>query len=41
MRAFLNKGRFQDLLARMPLYVILNPMAPLMGAAAYGLGRMR
>ena len=41
MSAFLNKGRFQNLLQRMPVYVILNPMAPLMGVAAYGLERMR
>ncbi|MBN1580890.1 MAG: glucokinase [Anaerolineae bacterium] len=40
MSAFLNKGRFQNLLKRMPVYVILNPMAPLMGVAAYGLERM-
>jgi glucokinase len=40
MDAFLNKGRFKGLLARMPVYVILNPRAPLMGAAAYGLEQM-
>jgi glucokinase len=37
MRAFCNKGRFDELLARVPVYVILNPRAPLLGAAAYGL----
>jgi glucokinase len=35
--AFCNKGRFEELLARVPVYVILNPRAPLLGAAAYGL----
>jgi glucokinase len=37
MRAFLSKGRFEEFLARVPVYVILNPRAPLLGAAAYGL----
>jgi glucokinase len=36
MRAFLNKGRFSDLLARMPVHVILNPKAALLGAACHG-----
>lgn len=37
MQAFLRKGRFADLLRRVPVRVILNPKAALMGAAAYGL----
>lgn len=37
MEAFLRKGRFADLLRRVPVRVILNPKAALMGAAAYGL----
>lgn len=37
MRAFLRKGRFAGLLKRMPVRVILNAKAGLMGAAAYGL----
>ncbi len=37
MEAFLRKGRFAELLRRVPVRVILNPQAALMGAAAYGL----
>ncbi|MBZ0303460.1 MAG: glucokinase [Anaerolineae bacterium] len=37
MHAFLRKGRFANLLGRMPVKVILNPKAALMGAATYGL----
>jgi len=37
MRAFLNKGRFTDIVERMPVHVILNPKAALLGAASYGL----
>jgi glucokinase len=36
-RAFLHKGRFNRLLENMPVYVIMNPKAALLGAAAYGL----
>ncbi len=36
-RAFLNKGRFARLLENVPVYVIMNPKAALLGAAAYGL----
>jgi len=32
-----NKGRFQDLISQMPVKVILNPKAGLLGAAAVGL----
>ena len=37
MGAFLRKGRFSTLLERVPVQVILNPKAGLIGAAAYGL----
>jgi glucokinase len=37
MEAFTHKGRFSDLLSRVPVYVILNPKAALLGAACYGL----
>jgi glucokinase len=36
-RAFQSKGRLSELMARIPVYVILNPKAALMGAACYGL----
>ncbi len=36
--AFLRKGRMRDLVARIPVYVITNPKAALLGAAAVGLG---
>lgn len=34
--AFHNKGRFADLLARVPVHIILNPQAGLLGAALRG-----
>ena len=37
MEAFRNKGRFSDLLARVPVKVILNAKIALLGAAWYGL----
>jgi glucokinase len=37
MQAFLNKGRFADILERIPVHMILNPKAALLGAASYGL----
>jgi glucokinase len=37
MAAFVHKGRFSDMLAQVPVYVILNPRTALLGAAAYGL----
>lgn len=37
MQAFLDKGRFADLLRKVPVHVILNPKVALMGAAGYGL----
>ena len=38
MNAFRRKGRMSDLLARVPVYVILNPKVALLGAACHGLG---
>jgi glucokinase len=38
MQAFLDKGRMSSLLSRMPVHVILNPKAALLGAACLGLG---
>lgn len=34
MRAFTNKGRFSELMTRIPVHVILNPKSALFGAAA-------
>ena len=34
MRAFLDKGRMSDLLARLPVAVVLNPRIALLGARA-------
>ena len=39
IRAFKNKGRFSDLLASIPVQVILNPKVGLIGTAAYGFDR--
>jgi glucokinase len=33
MRAFVDKGRLSPLLARVPVYVILNDQAALLGAS--------
>jgi len=38
MAAFVNKGRFADILAQTPVYVILKADTALLGAACYGLG---
>jgi glucokinase len=35
--AFINKGRFRDLLTTIPVYIILQSNAALLGAAHYGL----
>jgi glucokinase len=32
MRAFTSKGRFSDLLATMPVHVVMNPLVGLYGA---------
>lgn len=39
LEAFQHKGRFAELLARIPLHVILNRKVALLGAAQYGLHR--
>lgn len=38
--AFTSKGRFADLLARMPVHIICNPGAALLGAAGFGLEQL-
>jgi len=38
LEAFRRKGRFADLLSRIPVRVILNPKAALLGVACHGLG---
>lgn len=37
LKSFLNKGRFSKYLTSVPVYIILNPEAALIGAACYGL----
>jgi glucokinase len=37
MQAFLNKGRLSNLLAKVPVHIILNPKIALIGAAFHGL----
>jgi glucokinase len=39
LHRFTNKGRFAELLRDVPVRVILNPDAALIGAACYGLGK--
>jgi len=39
MQAFLHKGRLASVLRKMPVHVILNRKAALLGAAYYGLDR--
>ena len=36
--ALVNKGRFAEMLAQIPVYVILNEKTALLGSAGYGLG---
>jgi glucokinase len=38
MASFVNKGRFAEMLAQIPIAVILNEETALLGAACYGLG---
>lgn len=38
LESFINKGRFSDLLFKIPVHVILNPKVALLGAACHGLG---
>jgi glucokinase len=40
LSAFQNKGRFNNLLSKMPIHVIMNDKAGLYGAAFFGLSRM-
>lgn len=40
LEQFQRKGRFSDILADMPIYVICHPQAGLLGAAEYALQRM-
>jgi len=40
LAGFTAKGRFADLLQNVPVHVILNPKAALLGAASYGLARL-
>lgn len=40
MRAFLDKGRFSSLLAKMPVRVILNDELPLLGAARVAMSQL-
>ena len=37
MKSFTNKGRFSELVSRIPVHVICNSKIALMGAALYGL----
>jgi len=37
MQSFQNKGRLAEFMIRLPVHVILNPKAALLGAARYGL----
>ena len=36
MQAFTHKGRFTQMLAQMPVHIILNPKVALLGAAIHG-----
>jgi len=36
MKSFQQKGRMSDLVSQMPVYIIINPKAALLGAAWYG-----
>jgi glucokinase len=38
MASFVNKGRFAEMLAEIPVYVILNDQTALFGSACFGLG---
>jgi glucokinase len=40
LEALRSKGRFNEMLADIPVHVILNPKAGLLGAAAFGLSRI-
>ena len=38
MAAFVKKGRFSDMLAQVPVFVVLHEQPALLGATYYGLG---
>lgn len=38
--SFIHKGRYEDLMEKVPLHIILNPQAALLGAANFGLKRL-
>lgn len=38
MASFQNKGRFSEILQKIPVHIILNPKVALLGTASYGLG---
>ncbi len=40
MKAFSGKGRLKEIMDQMPVYVIINPKAALIGAACYGLSEL-
>jgi glucokinase len=41
MQAFQRKGRMSNLLARIPVHVIMNPRTALLGAAQYGMDKFK
>ncbi len=41
MQAFTHKGRFTQMLAQMPVHIILNPKVALLGAAIHGFEKQR
>jgi len=41
MESFTGKGRFSELVSRIPVHIILNPKVALIGAAYYGLELLR
>ena len=41
LRAFVEKGRFEPLLRRVPVHLVLDPGAPLEGAARWAAGLPR
>ena len=41
LQAFCHKGRFEEILQAVPVHVIRNPRAALLGAATYGFAQMK
>jgi glucokinase len=39
MKAFRHKGRMEELVREIPVHVILNPRAALLGASSFGLSK--